>query len=96
MFKFVYTTNDEKKNNKLEDVIKSELSDSKNEIEKKSDDEKRIEQPDKTVNFVQKVLEFNKQNQVDKGLKILTPDQLLKRLPIILAQLKAEKKLRRT
>ena len=96
MFKFVYTTNDEKKNNKLEDVIKSELSDSKNEIEKKSDDEKRIEQPDKTVNIVQKVLEFNKQNQVEKGLKILTPDQLLKRLPIILAQLKAEKKLRRT
>ena len=96
MFKFVYTTNHEKKNNKLEDVIKSELSDSKNEIEKKSDDEKRIEQPDKTVNIVQKVLEFNKQNQVEKGLKILTPDQLLKRLPIILAQLKAEKKLRRT
>ena len=77
-------------------MIKSELSDSKNEIEKKSDDEKRIEQPDKTVNIVQKVLEFNKQNQVEKGLKILTPDQLLKRLPIILAQLKAEKKLRRT
>ena len=77
-------------------MIKSELSDSKNEIEKKSDDEKRIEQPDKTVNIVQRVLEFNKQNQVEKGLKILTPDQLLKRLPIILAQLKAEKKLRRT
>ena len=77
-------------------MIKSELSDWKNEIEKKSDDEKRIEQPDKTVNIVQKVLEFNKQNQVEKGLKILTPDQLLKRLPIILAQLKAEKKLRRT
>ena len=34
-------------------------------------------------------LEFNKQNQQGKGLKILTPYQMLSRLPICLAQLKA-------
>ena len=34
-------------------------------------------------------LEFNKQNQQGQGLKILTPDQMLSRLPITLAQLKA-------
>ena len=34
-------------------------------------------------------LELNKQNQQGQGLKILTPDQMLSRLPITLAQLKA-------
>ena len=91
MFKVVYTTNDKKKNNKLEDMIKSELSDSKNEIKKMSEDEKGIEEPDKTVNIVEKVLELNRQNQVGKGLKIPTPDQILQSLSITLAQLKAEK-----
>ena len=35
------------------------------------------------------ILKFNKQNQQGKGLKILTPQQMLSRLPITLAQLKA-------
>ena len=35
------------------------------------------------------ILKFNKQNQQGKGLKLFTPDQMLSRLPIILAQLKA-------
>ena len=34
------------------------------------------------------ILEFNRQQQV-KGIKILTPNQMLSRLPISLAQLKA-------
>ena len=40
---------------------------------------------------VEEILEFNKQNQErkGKGLKILTPNQMLSRLPIYLAQLKA-------
>ena len=36
-----------------------------------------------------KFLEFNRQNQEGQGLKILTPDQLISRLPITVAQLKA-------
>ena len=32
---------------------------------------------------------FNKQNQQGKGIKILTPNQALSRLPISLAQLQA-------
>ena len=32
---------------------------------------------------------FNQQNQAGKGLKILTPNQMLSRLPINLAQLNA-------
>ena len=35
------------------------------------------------------MLEFNEQNQSEKGLKILTTNQMLSRLPILLAQLKA-------
>ena len=39
--------------------------------------------------IVERILEFNKLNQSGKGLKILTPNQMLSRLPISLAQLKA-------
>ena len=34
------------------------------------------------------ILEFNEENQQGQGVKILTPDQMLSRLPITLAQLK--------
>ena len=56
-----------------------------------SKDEKQIEQPDKTLEIVEEIIIFNRenQNQSGKGLKILTPDQMLSRLPITLAQLKA-------
>ena len=86
---FVYNTNDKKKNNDLINVIKSGLSDLKNEIEKMSKNETEIEKPDKTVDIVEKIFQFNRQNQEGQGLKILTPDQLLSRLAITLAQLKA-------
>ena len=54
-----------------------------------SDDEKEIEKPNEIVDIVEKILELNNQNQQDQGLKILTPDQMISRLPISLAQLKA-------
>ena len=40
------------------------------------------------INIVEKILVFNDWTQRLKELKILTPDQMLSRLPIILAQLK--------
>ena len=43
----------------------------------------------KIVDIVKKILEFNRQNQEGQGLKIVTPDQIISRLPINLAQLKA-------
>ena len=42
------------------------------------------------MRYVEMILNFNKQDQEGKGLKILTPNQMLSRLPITLAQLKAE------
>ena len=53
-----------------------------------SKDEKEIENPDKIIHIVKEMFNFNKQNQEGKGLNILTPNQMLNRLPIILAQLK--------
>ena len=51
--------------------------------------EKKIEKPDKILKNVEEILKFNKQKQLVLGLKILTPNQMLSRLPITLAQLKA-------
>ena len=89
MLKAVYTTNDKKKNNRLVNVIKSGLSDLKNGIEDMGEKEKEIEKPNEVIDVVEKTLEFNKQNQSGQGLKTLTPDQMLSRLPVTLAELKA-------
>ena len=80
-------TNDTEKNNKLVSLINSGLKDLKEEIKKMSEAEKEIEDPELIVNIVEKILEFNKQNQQGEGIKILTPNQMLNRLPIALAQL---------
>ena len=42
---------------------------------------------EKIINIVESILYFN---QSGEGLKIITPNQMLSRLPIFLAQLKAE------
>ena len=47
------------------------------------------EKPDKILEIVQEIIEFNKEKQLGQGLKILTTNQMLSRLPITLAQLKA-------
>ena len=78
-----------KKNNNLVITIKSRLSDLKNEIENMSEEEKQIDKPNEIVNIAEKFFEFNDQTQRGVGLKTLTPDQMLSRLPITLAQLKA-------
>ena len=55
-----------------------------------SQNEIRTEKPDKILKIVEEILEFNEQNQLEEGLKLLTPNQMLSRLPIIFAQLNAE------
>ena len=43
---------------------------------------------EKTINIVERILYFNQlEQQKGEGLKILTPNQMLSRLPITLAQL---------
>ena len=53
-----------------------------------SEDEKVIEKTNEILDIVEKIIEFNEKVQ-SGGLKILTPNQMLSRLPITLAQLKA-------
>ena len=53
-----------------------------------SKEEKEIEKSNKILQIAEEILKFNKQNQEWKGLKILTANQMLNRLPISLAQLK--------
>ena len=54
-----------------------------------SEDKKSMmEENEKIIDIVEHILYF-KQLQLGQGLKILTPHQMLRRLPISLAQLKA-------
>ena len=83
MLMYLNKTNDKEKNNELVNMINSGLKDLKEEIKKMSKEEIENERPDEIVNIVEMILDFNKQNQQKgQGLKILTPNQMLMRLPI--------------
>ena len=49
----------------------------------------KIEDNEKIIDIVERILELNSEKQLGIGLKILTPNQMISRLPITLAQLKA-------
>ena len=53
------------------------------------DDVSNVEENEKIIDIVERILELNSEKQLGLGLKILTPNQMLSRLPITLAQLKA-------
>ena len=57
-----------------------------------SENEKKAEKTDKTLKIFEEIVIFNRENRKQQGLglKILIPNQMLSRLPIYLAQLKAE------
>ena len=52
------------------DVIKSALTDLKDNIKTMSENEKKNEQPDSVIDIVEEILKFNRQNQEGKGLKV--------------------------
>ena len=68
------------------------MRDLKEAIKNMSEEEKEIENPKEIVDIVENILGFNRQQQQQQqqgqDLKILTPNQMLSRLPISLAQLK--------
>ena len=53
------------------------------------DDLLKTEENKKIIDIVEKILELNSEKQLGLGLKILRPKQMLSKLPITLAQLKA-------
>ena len=89
--KRLFETKDKKKNSVFVEKIKNRWSNVKDETEKMFEDENKTEQPDKILKIVKGIIDFNKRirKQQGLGLKILAPNQLLSRLTIILAQLKA-------
>ena len=89
--KRLFETKDKKKNSVFVEKIKNRWSNVKDETEKMFEDENKTEQPDKILKTVKEIIDFNKRirKQQGLGLKILAPNQLLSRLTIILAQLKA-------
>ena len=89
--KQLYKIKNKNKKNDLVDVIKSGLSDLKDETKEMSKEEIENEKPDKILKIVKEILNFNNkiQKQQGSGLKILSPNQMLSRLSITLAQLKA-------
>ena len=89
MLMYLNKTNYDKKNNELVNVINSGLKDLKEEIKKMSKEKAEAEDSEAIVKIVEDILKFNKQNQQGEGIKILTPSQMLSRLPITLAQSKA-------
>ena len=88
--KKLFETKNKNKNNESVDLIKVKWGNLKDVIEKMSADEITTEKPDKTLEMVKEILDFN--NRIRKqhvsASKILTPNQMLSRLPILLAQLK--------
>ena len=65
MAKKLYEIENRKRNNKIVNVIKTGLSDLKDKIKEMSKHEKKIEQPNKILKIVKKIIKFNKQNQKD-------------------------------
>ena len=91
MYKKLRETEGKKKKNEDQAyLIKEMLNRMKEVIKNVSKNRKfKIEENEKTINIVERVLYFNQLDQSGQGLKILTPNQMPSRLPISLAHLKA-------
>ena len=93
MYKVLRTVNDKERNSNLVDMFNSALKDlekTKEETKNMSKEEKEIEKPDEIITAAKMILDFNKiKQQKGQGTKILTPNQMLSRLSIALAQLEA-------
>ena len=82
----LYYYSEEIKNYEIIKNINNGLIELSNSINSKEIPEN--ENPEKVVNIVEKIIDFNKK-QKGKGTRILTPKQMLQRLPIVFAQVKA-------
>ena len=90
LVKQLYETKNKKKNFKFVNVIKRRLSDLKDETKEMSKEEIENEKMYRILKIVEEIIDFNQlEQQKGEGLKIVTPDQMLSRLLISLAQLKA-------
>ena len=91
MIRILKDAGGEKSKNMVESINKK-LNKMKKIIKNMSKDESfKIEENKKIIDIVERILQLNSEKQLGQGLKILTPNQMLSRLPITFAQLKAGK-----
>ena len=82
VFKRLRDSTDEKNKNMVE-LINQKLTKLKRIVRNLPENDNRVEENKKIIDIVEKILELNKEKHSGEGLKILTPNQMLKRLPII-------------
>ena len=89
MFKRLSHASDERSKDQVKSINKT-LTKIKNIVKNvPKDDPLKTEENKNVIYIVERILELNSKNQLGLGLKILTPNQMLSRFPITLAQLKA-------
>ena len=80
-------TKDKNKNNELVELIKIRQNNLKDKTEKMSKEVLKNKKADKISKIIEEVLDFNQlEQQKGEGLKMLTLNQMLSRLPITAAQ----------
>ena len=90
MYNTLSDTKNTKEHNIRVNVIKSGLINLKKDIGNKSkSDVNKIKEMNKISDIAELILHYNNDDQQRQGLKILKPNQMLSRLSITLAQLKA-------
>ena len=66
--------------------INKKLTKIKNIVKNVHEDRRsKIEEDEKIIDIIERILDLNNENQLGESLKILTPDQMLSILPITLA-----------
>ena len=76
----------DKKNKDMVESINKKLTTMKNIVKNVPKDKvSRVEENERITDIAERILELNSENQLGLGLKILTPNQMLSRLPITLA-----------
>ena len=89
MFKRLSHASDERSKYQVKSINKT-LTKIKNIVKNvPKDDPLKTEENKNVIYIVERILELNSKNQLGLGLKILSPNQMISRLPITLAQLKA-------
>ena len=89
MYRNLNTTTDIEENKTKVNKIKNNLADLMMKFKNNpTNNAKKVKNRNNMMEIVELILKFNQLDQGD-GLKILTPNQMLSRLPISLAQLKA-------
>ena len=76
----------DEKNKDMVESINKKLTKMKNIVKNVPKDKvSRVEENERITDIAERILELNSENQLGLGLKILTPNQMLSRLPITLA-----------